>query len=97
MSKKHKSLCLISWRFCQNKGAKFWLSVLTELQNRGVKDFFIACVDGLTGLPEAIETVYPQTRVQLCMVHMVRNSLRYVSHKHMKEVAADLILIRILW
>ncbi len=52
------------------EGAKFWLSMLTELQNRGVKDIFIACVDGLTGLPEAIETAYPQTRVQLCMVHM---------------------------
>ena len=64
--------------------------MLTELQNRGVKDFFIACVDGLTGLPEAIETVYPQTRVQLCMVHLVRNSLRYVSYKHMKAVATDL-------
>jgi putative transposase len=74
----------------QNEGAKFWLSVLTELQNRGVKDIFIACVDGLPGLPEAIETVYPQTRVQLCMVHMVRNSLRYVSHKHKKDVATDL-------
>ncbi len=64
--------------------------MLTELQNRGVKDFFIACVDGLTGLPEAIETVYPQTRVQLCMVHLVRNALRYVSYKHMKAVATDL-------
>jgi putative transposase len=74
----------------QTEGAKFWLSVLTELQNRGVKDIFIACVDGLTGLPEAIETVYPQTRVQLCMVHLVRNSLRYVSYKHMKAVATDL-------
>jgi putative transposase len=74
----------------QTEGAKFWLSVLTELQNRGVKDIFIACVDGLSGLPEAIEAVYPQTRVQLCMVHLVRNSLRYVSYKHMKEVATDL-------
>jgi putative transposase len=64
--------------------------VLTELQNRGVKDFFIACVDGLTGLPEAMETVYSHTRVQLYMVHLVRNSLRYVSHKHMKAVATDL-------
>jgi putative transposase len=72
------------------EGAKFWLSVLTELQNRGLKDIFIACVDGLSGLPEAIESVYPQTRVQLCMVHLVRNSLRYVSHKHMKAVARDL-------
>ncbi len=74
----------------QTEGAKFWLSVLTELQNRGVKDIFIACVDGLSGLPEAIEAVYSQTRVQLCMVHLVRNSLRYVSHKHMKAVATDL-------
>lgn len=74
----------------QNEGAKFWLAVLTELQIRGLKDIFIACVDGLTGFPEAIETVYPETRVQLCMVHLVRNSLRYVSHKHMKEVATDL-------
>jgi putative transposase len=81
---------LLGMWLAQTEGAKFWLSVLTELQNRGVKDLFIACVDGLTGLPEAIETVYPQTRVQLCMVHMVRNSLRYVSHKHMKEVATDL-------
>jgi putative transposase len=55
-----------------------------------VKDIFIACVDGLTGLPEAIETVYPQTRVQLCMVHLMRNSLRYVSYKHMKAAATDL-------
>jgi putative transposase len=54
------------------------------VQNRGVKDIFIACVDGLNGLPEAIETVYPHTRVQLCMVHLVRNSLRYVSYKHMR-------------
>jgi putative transposase len=76
-----------------NEGAKFWLSVFTELQNRGLKDIFIACVDGLTGLPEAIETLYPHARVQLCMVHMVRNSLKYVSYKHRKEVAADLKLI----
>ena len=59
----------------QNESSKFWLSVLTELQNRGVKDIFIACVDGLTGFPEAIEAVFPQTTVQLCIVHMVRNSL----------------------
>jgi hypothetical protein len=75
------------------EGAKFWLSVFTELQNRGVKDIFIACMDGLTGLPEAVETLYPQTRVQLCMVHMVRNSLKYVSYNHRKEVAADLKLV----
>jgi putative transposase len=74
----------------QNEGAKFWLSVLTELKNRGVEDIFIACVDGLTGFPEAIETVYPKTQVQLCIVHMVRNSLRYVGWKTRKAVAADL-------
>jgi putative transposase len=76
-----------------NEGAKFWLSVFTELQNRGLQDIFIACVDGLTGEPVAIEALYPHTRVQLCMVHMVRNSLKYVSYKHRKEVATDLKLI----
>jgi putative transposase len=81
---------LLGMWIAQTEGAKFWLAVLTELQNRGVKDIFIACVDGLTGLPEAIETVYPQARVQLCMVHLVRNSLRYVSYKHLKAVATDL-------
>jgi len=74
----------------ENEGVKFWLYVLTELSQRGVKDIFIACVDGLTGFPEAINTVFPQTRIQLCMVHMVRNSLRYVPHKDMKTVASDL-------
>src|SRR5438128_5535361 len=84
---------LLGMWLAQTEGAKFWLSVLTELQNRGLKDIFIACVDGLTSLPEAIETLYPRTRVQLCMVHLVRNSLKYVSYKHRKEVAADLKLI----
>lgn len=74
----------------QNEGAKFWLNVLTELKNRGVEDILIACVDGLTGFPEAIHTAYPNTQVQLCIVHMVRNSLRYVGWKKRKEVAADL-------
>lgn len=74
----------------QNEGAKFWLSVLTELKNRGLEDIFIACVDGLTGFPEAIETVYPKTQVQLCIVHMVRHSLRYVGWKQRKAVAGDL-------
>ena len=74
----------------ENEGAKFWLSILTELQNRGVKDIFIAAVDGLSGFPEAIESVFPKTRIQLCIVHMVRNSLRYVSYKDRKAVAADL-------
>lgn len=74
----------------ENEGAKFWLSVLTELKNRGVKDVFIACVDGLTGFPEAIAAAFPRTQVQLCIVHMVRNSLRFVSWKDRKGVAAGL-------
>ena len=74
----------------ENEGAKFWLQVVTELKNRGVQDIFIACVDGLKGFPEAIETVFPDTQVQLCIVHMVRYSLKYVSWKQRKEVAADL-------
>lgn len=74
----------------ETEGAKFWLSVLTELQARGLEDIFIACIDGLKGFPDAIETVFPQTQVQLCIVHMVRNSLRYVSWKERKAVAADL-------
>jgi putative transposase len=77
----------------QTEGAKFWLSVLTELRNRGVVDIFIACVDGLKGLPEAIETVFPKTEVQLCIVHLVRQSLNYVNWKQRKEVASDLRLI----
>ena len=77
----------------ENEGAKFWLQVVTELKNRGLQDIFIACVDGLKGFPEAIETIYPETQVQLCIVHMVRNSLRFVSWKQRKEVAADLRLI----
>jgi len=74
----------------QNEGAKFWLQVLTDIQNRGVKDIYIACVDGLKGFPETIETVYPKTEVQLCIVHMVRASLGYVSWKQRKSVAGDL-------
>src|SRR5476649_1919577 len=74
----------------QAEGAKFWLQVLTELKNRGVADMFIACVDGLKGFPEALETVFPQVVVQLCIVHQVRASLNYVSWKQRKAVAADL-------
>ena len=74
----------------KTEGAKFWLGLLTELQNRGLKDIFIVCVDGLGGFPEAIETVFPKTQVQLCIVHLVRNSLRFVSWKDRKTVAADL-------
>ncbi|MCK4301269.1 MAG: IS256 family transposase [candidate division Zixibacteria bacterium] len=74
----------------EHEGAKFWLNVLTQLKNRGVQDILIACVDGLTGFPDAIETAYPKAQVQLCIVHMVRNSLKYVSWKERKAVAADL-------
>jgi putative transposase len=74
----------------ENEGAKFWLSVITELKNRGVKDVFIACVDGLKGFPEAIEAVFPKTQVQLCLVHLLRFSLAYVSFKDRKAVAAGL-------
>jgi putative transposase len=76
-----------------NEGAKFWLSVLTEVKNRGVKDVLIACIDGLKGFPQAIESVYPETRVQLCIVHMVRASLNYVSWQDRREVAGDLKVI----
>lgn len=72
------------------EGAKFWVSVLTELKNRGVQDILIAAVDGLKGFPEAIASLYPKTQIQLCIVHMVRNSLRFVSWKERKVVAGDL-------
>ena len=81
---------LLGMWMSENEGAKFWLNVMTELKNRGVQDILIACVDGLTGFPEAIEAVFPKTTVQLCIVHMVRNSLRFVSWKDKKSVAADL-------
>jgi putative transposase len=74
----------------QTEGAKFWLKVMTELKNRGVQDIYIACVDGLKGFPDAIEAIFPKTEVQLCIVHMVRNSLRFVSWKDRKNTAADL-------
>jgi len=73
-----------------NEGAKFWLGVLTELRNRGVKDVFVVCVDGLKGFPQAIESVFPKAQVQLCMVHMMRASLNCVTWKERREVAADL-------
>ena len=73
-----------------NEGAKFWLQVMTELRNRGVEDVFIACIDGLKGFPEAVESVFPKAQVQLCIVHLVRASLKYVSWKQRKQVAADL-------
>ena len=81
---------LLGLWIAKTEGAKFWLSVMTELKNRGLQDIFIACCDGLKGFPDAIEAVYPHTRVQLCIVHQVRNSLRYVGWKERKAVAADL-------
>jgi putative transposase len=84
---------LLGMWISQTEGARFWAGVMTELQNRGIQDVLIACVDGLTGFPDAIEATYPGCRVQLCMVHMVRNSLRYVSWKDRKAVAKDLKMI----
>ena len=74
----------------ENEGANFWLQVLTDLSNRGVNDILIACVDGLKGFPEAIETIFPATEVQLCVVHQIRNSLKYVGSKNQKEFMVDL-------
>ena len=74
----------------EHEGANFWLQVLTDLSNRGIKDILIACVDGLKGFPEAIEAIFPNTEVQLCVVHQIRNSLRYVGSKNQKEFLVDL-------
>lgn len=84
----HKEL-LGMW-ISQNEGAKFWLSVLTDLKNRGVQHMLIACVDGLKGFPEAINSTFPDTKIQLCIVHMVRNSLKFVPWKDYKELTGDL-------
>ena len=81
---------LLGLWIAETEGSKFWLTVFNELKNRGVQDCFIACVDGLKGLPEAIEAVYPHTQVQLCIVHKLRNSFKYVPWKDRKAVAKDL-------
>ena len=81
---------LLGLWLAETEGAKFWLSCLTDLKNRGLNDIFLVCVDGLTGFPEAIRTAYPQTKVQLCIVHLVRAALKYVTDKDSKAVAADL-------
>lgn len=81
---------LLGMWMSDNEGAKFWLSVVTELKNRGIEDIFIACVDGLKGFPEAINSVFPRAQVQLCIVHQIRNSLRYVPYKDKKAVTSDL-------
>jgi putative transposase len=77
----------------QSEGANFWLSVITELRNRGVEDILIASVDGLKGFPEAINTIFPDTEVQLCVIHQIRNSLKYIASKHQKEFMKDLKLV----
>jgi len=84
---------LIGMYVAETEGAKFWLSVLTDLKRRGVEDILIACIDGLKGFPEAIATVYPQTQIQLCIVHQIRNSLKYVPEKDKKAFIADLKLV----
>ena len=81
---------LLGLWIAENEGAKFWLAVLTELKNRGLQDILVACIDGLSGFPDAIATMYPKAKIQLCIVHMMRNSLNYVSWKDRKSVAADL-------
>lgn len=81
---------LLGLYLSESEGANYWLSVLTDLHNRGVEDILIACVDGLTGFPEAIATIYPNTEVQQCVIHQIRNSIKYVASKHQKEFMADL-------
>lgn len=81
---------LLGLYLSESEGANYWLSVLTDLYNRGVEDILIACVDGLTGFPEAIATIYPDTEIQQCIVHQIRNSMKYVASKHQKEFMADL-------
>ncbi len=81
---------LLGLWLAENEGAKFWLQVLTDLKNRGLNDIFVACVDGLAGFPDAIRTAYPQTKVQLCIVHLVRAALRYVADQDSKAVVRDL-------
>lgn len=77
----------------ESEGSNFWLSVLTDLQNRGIKDVLIACIDNLKGFAEAIVSIFPQTEVQSCIVHQIRNSLKYVASKNQKEFMADLKLV----
>ncbi len=74
----------------ESEGAAFWLSVLTDLKNRGIEDILIAAVDGLKGFPEAIKSIFPKTEVQLCVIHQIRNSLKYVASKNQKEFIQDL-------
>ena len=84
---------LLGMYISKSEGANFWLGVLTDLQNRGVQDILIACVDGLKGFPDAIANVFPQTTVQLCIVHQIRNSVKYVASRNQKEFMRDLKLV----
>ena len=84
----HKEL--LSMWISENEGTKFWLSVMTDLQNRGMKNMLIACVDGLKGFPDAINATFPKTKIQLCIVHMVGNSLKFVPWKYYKAVSSNL-------
>jgi len=84
----HKDI--LGFYACESEGAHFWLSVLNDLKARGVEDILIACIDGLKGFPEAINTAFPKTEVQLCVVHQIRNSFKYVASKNQKEFMADL-------
>ena len=77
----------------ENESAKFWLSIMNGLKNRGVEDILIACVDGLNGFPQAIEAVYPKTEIQQCIIHQIRNSTKFVSYKDIKKLMADLKLV----
>lgn len=77
----------------ENEGAKFWFKVCTELKNRGIKDIFIACIDGLKGFPEAIQSVFPDTKIQLCIIHQIRNSLKYINYRDQKKFMEDLKLV----
>ena len=84
---------ILGLHLSENEGANYWLSVLTDLNNRGVKDICIACIDGLTGFPDAIKAIFPETEIQLCIVHQIRNSIKYVASKNQKAFMADLKLV----
>ena len=84
---------ILGLHLSENEGANYWLSVLTDLNNRGVNEILIACIDGLTGFPEAIKAIFPETEIQLCIVHQIRNSIKYVASKNQKAFMADLKLV----
>lgn len=86
----HGKKDLLGMYISESEGARFWLNVITDLQNRGVNDILIACMDNLKGFTKAVETIYPKTDIQLCIVHQIRNSFKYTAHKDTKEVSADI-------